>query len=191
MKISRKEEESPYTSPSGVDSLEDGEIRESPDLSSEYQESFDIKTESSVCFDELQETKTVRFRKDLSPPKTDWAIDQAESELFEIPFNEQGSSVGKSDPPLAVFGRPLPRTRPDQFVSISKKLNQPLSAGKKGSSLILSPVDSLYFQLSSAENSEVYSQDKLLIYFYIPDIISTVLSLRWLDYLVLSRRGRL
>ena len=145
LKISRKEEESPYTSPSGVDSLEDGEIRESPDLSGEYQESFDIKTESPVCFDQLQETKTVRFRKDLSPPKTDWAIDQAESELFEIPFNEQGSCVGKSDPPLAVFGRPVPRTRPDRFVSISKKLNQPFSAGRKGSSLILSPVDSLTF----------------------------------------------
>ena len=143
LKISRKEEESPYTSPSGVDSLEDGEVRESPDSSGEYQESFDIKTESPVCFDQLQETKTVRFRKDLSPPKTDWAIDQAESELFEIPFNEQGSSVGKSDPPLAVFGRPLQRTRPDQFVSLSKKLDHPFSAGRKGSSLILSPVDPL------------------------------------------------
>ena len=87
----------------------------------------------------------MRFNKDLSPPKTGWAIDQAECESFEIPFNVQGSSVGKSDPPLAVFGRPLPRTRPDQFVSLSKKLDQPFSAGRKGGSLILSPVDSLKF----------------------------------------------
>ena len=145
LKVSNKEEDSPYTSPFSVGSLESGEIRDSLALSNEYQELFDVKTESPVCLDQLNETKTVRFNKDLSPPRADWTTDQAECESFEVPFNVQGSSVGKFDPPLAVFGRPLPRSRPDQLVSLSKKLDQPPSAGRKGSSLILSPVDPLAF----------------------------------------------
>ena len=146
LKISTKEEESPspYTSPSGVDSLEDGEIRESPVAFGEYLENFDDIIDFPASSDQLLETKTVRFRKDLSPPSVEWAVNQAESEVFEIHFNEQGSCTGKSDPPLAVFGRPLPRTNPDQFVFTSKKLSQP-SSGKRGRSLILSPVGPLTF----------------------------------------------
>ena len=143
LKICRKEEESPYTSPSAIGSLEEGEIRDIPDLFGEYQEFFDFKTESPLCSNQLKETKTVRFNDDLSPPKDNWVTDQAESEVFEIPF--QGTSVGRSNPPFAVFGRPLPRTRPEQLVSISKKLDQPFSTGRKGSSLILSPVAPLTF----------------------------------------------
>ena len=154
LQVSNKEENSPYTSPSAVGSLESGEIRDSPVLESrrisdssviseEYQELFDVKNESPLCSNQLSETKIVRFNKDLSPPKADWTTDQVECESFEIPFNVQGSSVGKTDPPLAVFGRPLPRARPEQSVTLSKKLEQPFSAGRKGSSLILSPVDPL------------------------------------------------
>ena len=117
LKVSNKEEDSPYTSPSSVGSLESGEIRDSPAISNEYQELFDVKTESPVCLDQLNETKTVRFNKDLSPPRADWTTDQAECESFEIPFNVQESIVGKTDPPLAVFGQPLPRSRPEQSVS--------------------------------------------------------------------------
>ena len=135
LKISTKEGDipSPYTSPSGVGSLEDGEIRENPSTSGEYWESFDDITEFPACSDQLKETKTVRFRKSLSPPSLDWVVDQAESEAFQIHFNKQGACGGKSksDPPLAVFGRPLPRTREDQFVFTSRKLSQPLPGKRK------------------------------------------------------------
>ena len=146
LKICTKDGESPspYSSPSAVNSLEDGEIRESPVAFGEYLENFNGIIDSPACPDQLLETKTVRFRKDLSPPSVNWAVNQAESEVFEIHFKEQGSCVGKSDPPLAVFGRALPRTRPDQFVFTSKKLDQPLS-GRKGQSLTESPVDPLTF----------------------------------------------
>ena len=87
LKVSNKEEESPYTSPSAVGSLESGEIRDSPVLESgkisdssviseEYQELFDVKNESPLCSNQLNETKIVRFNKDLSPPKADWTTDQ-------------------------------------------------------------------------------------------------------------------
>ena len=156
--VSSKEENSTYTSPSAVGSLEspleEGEIRDSPaigsrrisdtsDISEEYQELFDIKSESPPCPDQLSETKIVRFNRDLSPPRTNWTTDQVACESFEIPFNVQGATVGKIDPPLAVFGRPLPTARPEQCVTLSKKLKQPSPAGRKGSSLILSPVDPL------------------------------------------------
>ena len=59
LKISTKEGDipSPYTSPSGVGSLEDGEIRENPSTSGKYWESFDDITEFPACSDQLKETK--------------------------------------------------------------------------------------------------------------------------------------
>ena len=156
--VSNKEENSTYTSPSAVgsleSSLEEGEIRDSPpiesrrisdtsDISEEYQELFEIKSESPLHSEQLSETKTVRFNRDLSPPRTNCLTDQVACESFEIPFAIQGSSVGKTDPPLAVFGKPLPTTRPEQSVALSRKLEQPFSTGRKGSSLTLSPTDPL------------------------------------------------
>ena len=149
---SNKDEDSTYTSPSSLESsLEEGEIRDSPpienrgisdasDISEEY---FEIKSESPIHCEQLSETKTVRFNRDLSPPRTNCLKDQVACESFEIPFAIQGSSVGKTDPPLAVFGKPLPTTRPEQSVALSRKLEQPFSTGRKGSSLTLSPVDPL------------------------------------------------
>ena len=149
--VSNKEEDSTYTSPSAVgsleSSLEEGEIRDSPpienrgisdtsDISEEY---FEIKNESPIHCEQLSETKTVRFNRDLSPPRTNCLKDQVACESFEIPFAIQGSSVSKTDPPLAVFGKPLPTTRPEQSVALSRKLEQPFSTGRKGSSLTLSP----------------------------------------------------
>ena len=149
---SNKDEDSTYTSPSSLESsLEDGEIRDNPpvehrgisdasDISEEY---FEIKSESPIHCEQLSETKTVRFNRDLSPPRTNCFNDQVACESFEIPFAIQGSSVSKTDPPLAVFGKPLPTTRPEQSVALSRKLEQPPSTGRKGSSLTLSPTDPL------------------------------------------------
>ena len=149
---SNKDEDSTYTSPSSLESsLEDGEIRDNPpienrgisdasDISEEY---FEIKSESPIHCEQLSETKTVRFNRDLSPPRTNCFKDQVACESFEIPFAIQGSSVSKTDPPLAVFGKPLPTTRPEQSVALSRKLEQPPSTGRKGSSLTLSPTGPL------------------------------------------------
>ena len=149
---SNKDEDSTYTSPSSFESsLEEGEIRDNTpienrgisdasDISEEY---FEIKSESPLHSEQLSETKTVRFNRNLSPPRTNCFKDQVACESFEIPFAIQGSSVGKTDPPLAVFGKPLPTTRPEQSVALSRKLEQPFSTGRKGSSLTLSPVDPL------------------------------------------------
>ena len=151
LKISRKEQESPYSSPSPI--LEEGEIRDAPDWLGEYEEFLDIKSETPVCFNQLKETKVVRFNEDLSPPTDNWGTNQSDCETIEVPFNQQGTSVGRSDPPFAVFGRPLPRSRSGQFVSISKKLDQPFSTQRKGSSLTLSPVDPLTFPVRDTRSA--------------------------------------